>query len=232
LTAERFVPSPFGRQAGGRLYRSGDLARSTESGWIEFMGRRDEQVKLRGYRIELGEIEWQMRGHPGIGEAVVVVREDNGGEKRLVAYYTVETSEDSGSRVEAESLRMYLLSALPGYMVPAAYVELESLPLTPNGKLERRGLPQPEEAGAGGKYEAPEGEIETTLAGIWAEVLQLEQVGRRDNFFALGGHSLLALRLIERMRSEGLQTDVRTLFIAPTLAEMAEGMEIMKEIIL
>jgi amino acid adenylation domain-containing protein len=232
LTAERFVPSPFGNRDGSRLYRSGDLARSSESGWVEFIGRADAQVKLRGYRIELGEIESELSRHPAIGEAVALAREDNHGDKRLVAYYTVAGSNGAGSKVEAETLRVYLSSKLPGHMIPTAYVELESLPLTPNGKLNRRALPQPDGASAAHKYEAPVGEVETTLARIWAEALKLDRVGRHDNFFALGGHSLLALSLIERMRSEGLQTDVRTLFITPTIAKLAAGMEKMRKIVL
>jgi len=163
---------------------------------------------------------------------VAQVREDNPGDKRLVAYYTVTTTGRARPTVDAETLRGYLSTALPGYMIPEAYVELESLPLTPNGKLDRRTLPQPDGAGAARKYEAPVGDIETTLARIWAETLKLDRVGRHDNFFALGGNSLLALSLIERMRSEGLQTDVRALFITATLAGLAAGMEKMKEIIL
>jgi amino acid adenylation domain-containing protein len=232
MTAERYVPSPFGKKAGRRLYRSGDLARASEGGWIEFLGRADTQVKLRGYRIELGEIESQLARHPGIREAVALVREDNPGDKRLVAYYTMAGSNGSGAKVGAESLIRFLSTALPEYMIPASYVELESLPLTPSGKLDRRALPQPNYAGASREYEAPVGDTEVTLARIWAEALQLDRVGRHDNFFRLGGHSLLAIRLIERMRSEGLQIDVRTLFTTPTVAGLAAGMDKMKEIIL
>jgi hypothetical protein len=188
-------------------------------------------VKLRGYRIELGEIESRLARHPAIKEAVAQVREDNLGDKRLVAYYTVTTTDGARSTVEAETLRGYLSTALPGYMIPAAYVELESLPLTPNGKLNRRALPRPDGAGAVRKYEAPVGDVETTLARIWAEALKVDRVGRHDNFFALGGHSLLALSLIERMRSEGLQTNVRTLFITTTLAELAAAIEDMEVVL-
>jgi amino acid adenylation domain-containing protein len=231
MTAERFVPSPFGKEAGSRLYRSGDLARASESGWIEFIGRADEQVKLRGYRIELGEIEARLASHPRIREAVAQVREDYPGDKRLVAYYTVDLTEGLRSSVDAEALRIYLTSALPAYMIPSAYVELESLPLTPNGKLNRRALPPPDDTGGASEYEAPVGEIETTLARIWAKELKLSRVGRHDNFFTLGGHSLLALKLIERMRSEGLQSDVRTLFANPTPAEYAAAIEDMEVVL-
>jgi amino acid adenylation domain-containing protein len=221
LTAERFAPSPYGRRAGSRLYRSGDVARSSPRGWLEFIGRADAQVKVRGYRIELGEIEERLALHPAIKEAVVLARDYNPEDKRLVAYYTVTTADSSRSTVDAETLRVYLSSALPGYMLPAAYVALEALPLTPNGKVDRRALPQPDEAGAARKYEAPVGDIETALARIWAEALHLDRVGRHDNFFALGGHSLMALGLIERMRREGLYSDVRTLYVTPTLAALA-----------
>jgi amino acid adenylation domain-containing protein len=231
MTAERFVPSPFGKEAGSRLYRSGDLARASESGWIEFIGRADEQVKLRGYRIELGEIEARLALHPEIREAVAQVREDYPGDKRLVAYYTVDLTDGLQSSVDAETLSIYLSSALPAYMIPSAYVELDSLPLTPNGKLDRRALPPPDDAGAAREYEAPVGEIETTLARIWAKELNLGRVGRHDNFFTLGGHSLLALKLIERMRSEGLQSDVRTLFANPTPAEYAAAIEDMEVVL-
>jgi len=133
----------------------------------------------------------------------------------------VTTADSSRSKVDAETLRVYLSSALPGYMLPAAYVALEALPLTPNGKVDRRALPQPDEAGAAREYESPVSDIETALARIWAEALHLDRVGRHDNFFALGGHSLMALGLIERMRREGLYSDVRTLYVTPTLAALA-----------
>jgi amino acid adenylation domain-containing protein len=224
LTAERFTPSSFGKQYGARLYKTGDLARFSEEGWIEFIGRSDAQVKVRGYRIELGEIESQLARHPAIKEAVAQAREDDPGDKRLVVYYTVTAAARSQSTVDAETLRMYLSSSLPAHMVPGAYVELESLPLTPNGKLDRRALPRPDNAGAACIYEAPLGATEVAVARIWAETLKVDRVGRYDNFFELGGHSLLALKLIERMRSEGLQTDVRTLFITPTLSDFVAAL--------
>src|SRR5262249_29148467 len=163
----------------------------------------------------------RLEEHSGVREAVVLAREDGAGEKRLIAYYT-GAPEGGEEAMDAEVLRAHLLTRVPDYMVPAAYVRLEALPLTPNGKLDRRALPEPK-AGAHAvhSYQAPVGEIESTLARLWSEVLQLEQVGRHDNFFALGGHSMLAVRLIERMRREGLQADVRTLFTASTLAALA-----------
>ncbi|MGY4306614.1 amino acid adenylation domain-containing protein [Bradyrhizobium sp. USDA 4369] len=216
LTAERFVPDPFCGTAGGRMYRTGDLGRWRADGTIEFLGRNDFQVKVRGFRIELGEIEARLCAHDGVREAVVIAREDGPGDKRLVAYYVG----DDG--LGAEQLRAHLQSGLPDYMVPAAYVRLERLPLTPNGKLDRKGLPAPEgEACAARAYEAPQGATEVRLAGIWAELLGVERVGRHDNFFELGGHSLLAVTLIERIRRAGLEADIRTLFATPSLAALA-----------
>jgi amino acid adenylation domain-containing protein len=213
LTAERFVENPF---HGGLMYRTGDLGRWLSDGTVEYLGRNDEQVKIRGFRIELGEIEARLAGHPAVREAVVVAREDVPGDKRLVAYVVG----DEGATVEA--LRAHTAEHLPEYMVPSAYVRLDALPLTPNGKLDRRALPAPEgDAYAVRGYEAPVGETEEALAEIWAEVLRVERVGRRDHFFELGGHSLLAVTLIERMRQRGLDADVRALFTTPTLAELA-----------
>ncbi len=223
LTAERFVADPFAGESGARMYRTGDLGRWLPDGTIEFVGRNDYQVKVRGFRIELGEIEAQLERHPGIGEAVVVAREESPSDQRLVAYYTgVETGGKSEGAVGAEVLRTYLAANLPDYMVPAAYVRLESLPLTPNGKLDRRALPAPEAgAYATRSYEQPVGEVERALADIWSEVLKVERIGRHDNFFELGGHSLLAVTLIEHMRRRGLQADVRALFNGPTPAGLA-----------
>jgi len=221
LTAERFVADPFSDKAGARLYRTGDLGRWRADGNIEFLGRNDAQVKIRGFRIELGEIESQLGRHPQVREAVVLAREDVPGEKRLVAYFT--STQDAP---DIESLRAHLQQQLPGYMVPAAYVHLESVPLTPNGKVDRKRLPAPEgQAYQHQVYEAPEGEIEQQLAQIWQELLQVERVGRHDNFFELGGHSLLAVRLVERMRQHSLHTDIRALFNAPTLWQLAEQMD-------
>jgi amino acid adenylation domain-containing protein len=219
LTAERFLADRFSAEPGARMYRSGDRGRYLADGNIEFLGRSDFQVKIRGFRIELGEIEAQLAQHPAVREAVVVAREDQAGDQRLVAYYTVKT--DTGV-VEAEELRRYLAAVLPDYMVPSAYVKLDGLPLTANGKLDRKGLPAPDAtAYAARGYAAPVGEIETRLAEIWAEVLGLERVGRHDNFFELGGHSLLAVRVIARLQQEGLQIDLHALFTTATLAALA-----------
>jgi amino acid adenylation domain-containing protein len=229
LTAERFVADLFADEANARMYKSGDVGRYLADGAIEYLGRNDFQVKVRGFRIELSEIEARLAEHPGVKEAVVVAREESAGDRRLVAYYT----ESATMAVDAETLRAHVLKALPEYMAPAAYVRLPELPLTSNGKIDRKALPTPDrEAYASRGYEAPVGEVEATLAVIWAELLKLERVGRHDHFFDLGGHSLLATSLIQRMRRQGLQADVRALFAAPTLAELASVTERIKEIAL
>ena len=215
LTGERFQPDGNGPEAGARIYKTGDLGRWLADGEMEFLGRNDSQVKIRGFRIELGEIETRLSSHPSIREAVVVAREGVDGDKKLVAYYT-------GEDVGAGELRAHLASALPDYMAPAAYAHLERLPLTPNGKLDRRALPVPEgESYVKRGYETPIGETERKLARIWAEALNLDRVGRNDNFFELGGHSLLAVRLIERMRQEGVSADVRAFYTNPILSSFA-----------
>jgi aryl carrier-like protein len=224
MTAERFLPDAFSREGGARVYRTGDLGRWLPEGQIEFLGRNDYQVKIRGFRIELGEIETRLMNHPEVRDAAVVAGEDGTGGKRLVAYYT-------GEEVGAEELRSHLTTMLPEYMTPAAYVRLEKLPLTANGKLDRRALPAPEgDDYLRRSYEAPVGETEARLASIWAELLKLGQVGRHDNFFELGGHSLLVVKMIERMRQQGLQTDVSTFYGKPTLAAIASVVTIAGDI--
>ncbi|WP_269112994.1 non-ribosomal peptide synthetase [Xanthomonas translucens] len=219
LTAERFVPDPFAEQPGERMYRTGDLARWQADGRLEYLGRNDDQVKLRGFRIELGEIQAAVRACDGVRQAAVVVREDNPGDKRLVAYLVGDTD----ITLNADALRTQLGARLPDYMLPAAYVQLDTLPLTANGKLDRRALPAPDaDALAVQAYIAPEGELETLLAALWCELLGVERVGRQDNFFALGGHSLLTVRLSAAIRRD-LQCDlpIQSLFAQPTLQQMA-----------
>ncbi|CAK0539625.1 syringomycin synthetase [Burkholderia pseudomallei] len=228
LTRERFVDDPF--VAGGRLYKTGDLARWRTDGSLEYLGRNDFQVKIRGFRIELGEIEAQLAKVAGVRETVVLAREaapdtkrhaasnensaSNSGEKRLVAYYTGDA--------DATALRAQAAQHLPSYMVPSAYVRLDAWPLTPNGKLDRHALPAPaDDAYARAEYEAPQGAKEEALAAIWKDLLPVERISRHDNFFELGGHSLLAITLIEHMRRANLHADVTTLFTAPTLADLA-----------
>ncbi|HEX8432684.1 MAG TPA: amino acid adenylation domain-containing protein, partial [Longimicrobium sp.] len=220
LTAERFVVDPYSDDPGARLYRTGDLARWMVDGRMEFVGRTDAQVKVRGFRIELGEIETRLLEHDGVREAVVIAREDIPGDKRLVAYCVGATPLDAGT------LRAHLSENLPEYMVPAAYVWLDRMPLTTNGKLDRKALPAPE-VGAYGvrEYEAPLGRTEEILASIWAEVLDVERVGRWDDFFELGGHSLRAVQIVSRIRQQ-LGTDIALadLFARPTLADFAGGL--------
>jgi amino acid adenylation domain-containing protein len=217
LTAERFLDDPFANRAGARMYRTGDLGRWLADGTIEFLGRNDHQVKIRGFRIELGEIEACLTQQPGVREAIVLAREDNPGDKRLVAYVVGDALPHSAE------LRAALAQELPEYMVPAAFVALQRLPLTPNGKLDRRALPAPDgDAYAQRTFEEPQGEVETALAQIWAELLQVERVGRGDHFFELGGHSLLAVQMSSRVRQQlGLEVALSDLFAQPVLHEFA-----------
>ena len=222
LTAEKFIPDAFGTP-GSRLYRTGDLARLLPDGRIDFIGRADHQVKIRGYRIELGEIETALARNPNVREAVVIAREEVAGEARLVGYVTA----NPGYEVRADELREYLQSSLPNYMVPAAFVTLNSLPLTPNGKIDRRALPAPEAAGHARWTEviAPRTPTEKLLTEIWADVLGLKQseVGVGDNFFELGGDSILAIKIVARANAAGLSLATGQLFRHQTIAELAEA---------
>ncbi|MBP2471127.1 amino acid adenylation domain-containing protein [Sinorhizobium meliloti] len=234
LTAERFLADPFSGKAGARMYRSGDLARYLPDGNLEFLGRNDDQVKIRGFRIEPGEIAARLLEHELVGDAAVVAHADAAGDKRLVAYVVAKTTDGSAEADGAglaASLRAHLGGLLPDYMVPSAFVRLDALPLTVNGKLDRKALPVPDDdAYARRAYEAPQGEIETLLAGIWAELLGVEQVGRHDNFFELGGHSLLAVQMMERLRRLSLGVEVRTVFAKPMLADLAASLGSHREV--
>ncbi|MEX5594535.1 amino acid adenylation domain-containing protein [Pseudomonas orientalis] len=212
LTAERFLRDPF---SSGRMYRTGDLARWLPDGNLEYLGRNDDQVKIRGMRIELGEIETRLNQLPGILEAVVLVREE-----RLVAYFTESPQLDA---LAVADIRAHLVAHLPDYMVPVAFMKLDTLPLTANGKLDRQALPAPDMAAVFSReYEAPLGEIESVLAQIWADVLQVERVGRRDHFFELGGHSLLAMRMVSQVRQRlGVELVLGDLFANAELAAVA-----------
>jgi len=220
LTAQRFLPDPFRATPGARMYRTGDVGRWRTDGVVEYLGRNDDQVKIRGFRIELGEIEARIQCHPEVREAIVVAREDAPGATRLVAYLTAR---DASQAPGAEALRAYLAAALPDCMVPSAFVVLQRFPVTPHGKLDRRALPAPDLASfTGREYEAPRGEAEQLVAGIWQEVLHLERVGRHDDFFELGGHSLLAVDLCIRIqRRLGVEIPLSALIEAPTVERMA-----------
>ncbi len=225
LTAERFLHDPFANAAGARMYKTGDLARWLPDGRIEYLGRNDFQVKIRGFRIELGEIEAKLGACSGVRDAVVLARSDDGGEKRLVAYYLSDEGIGDAQQ-DMALLRQQLSQSLPDYMVPSAYVRMASWPLTGNGKIDRNALPAPEDdAYARGAYEPPRGEVEEYVAAVWTELLQVERVGRYDNFFELGGHSLFAVVMIERMRKLSLHVDVGTLFTAPTLKDFAANLQ-------
>jgi acyl carrier protein len=241
LTAERFLPDPFAGEPGARMYRTGDRLRWREvrecedagaardckrthalthsrTSVLHFIGRVDEQVKIRGFRIEPGEIEAVLTAHAEVREARVVVRDDEPGGTRLVAYVV--------GAADADALRAHLRRSLPEHMVPAAFVALDRIPLTPNGKLDRKALPAPQEGPAGARDGVPRTPVEEVLAGVWAEVLRLDAVGVDDDFFARGGHSLLAMRVLSRVREVfGVELPVRAIFEHPTVAGAARRVE-------
>lgn len=219
LTAERFLPDPFDAVPGRRMYRTGDLARYFPDGNIEFLGRIDNQVKVRGYRIELGEIETVLERHPAVRQAVVLAREDEPGEKRLVAYCVTD------SEVRPAELKAHLGGQVPAYMVPPIFVYLEALPRTPNGKVDRKALPAPsaDRRDVEQDFVEPRGDLERFVADCWHDILKIEQVGADDDFFELGGDSLQAAQFINRMQRElGEAVFIVSVFDAPTVAEYAE----------
>ena len=223
LTRERFVPNPFSASKEACLYKTGDVARYLPDGSIEFIGRIDHQVKIRGFRIELGEVESALTEHPAVGEAVVTVREDQPGDKRLTAYWVPM----NGDVVSVRGLRDFLRQKLPEYMVPALFVALDALPLSPNGKVDRRALPAPEglKAEVDTDFLAPSDELELKLTKIWEKVLAIRSIGVDDNFFELGGHSLLAVRLFAQIeKSFGKNLPLATLFQAPTVRQLARAL--------
>jgi amino acid adenylation domain-containing protein len=223
LTSEKFVEDPFTFGGAQRLYRTGDLVRWREAGTLEFLGRIDHQVKLRGYRIELEEIEAVLGTHPAVGAAVVTVREDKPGDRRLVAYLVAADDEAP----EEELLRRLLKSKLPPFMVPSTFVVLDALPVTPNGKLDRAALPTPDGARPDLErpYAAPESALEQALASVWGEVLGIEKVGVDDDFFDLGGHSLLAVKMLARVHdSLGISLALRRLFEGSSIRELAQAL--------
>ncbi|MDR9878604.1 amino acid adenylation domain-containing protein [Pseudomonas allii] len=216
LTAERFVPDPFGKP-GSRVYRSGDLTRGRPDGVVDYLGRVDHQVKIRGFRIELGEIEARLREQDNVGETVVVAQEGPTG-KQLVAYVVPADGSLINETELRDTLRRALKTRLPDYMVPTHFMFLAQMPLTPNGKLDRKGLPQPDASQMQQTYVAPRSELEQQIAAIWADVLRLPQVGLNDNFFEVGGHSLLAIQITSRVQAElGLEVPLVEVFQTETL---------------
>ncbi len=227
LTAERFIPHPFSSEPGARLYRTGDLARYRSGGSIEHLGRLDYQVKLRGFRIELGEIEAVLAEHPAVRQAVVVVREDAPGDKRLVAYVVLREKQTA----TVADLQHHIAKQLPNYMVPVAFVLLEAIPLTPNGKVDRRALPAPgyTRPQLDETFAAPGTQTEEAVAGIWSRVLGIEQIGIHDDFFALGGDSLRAMQVISHLRRTlQMHLPLARFFKARTVAELARIIEQVK----
>jgi amino acid adenylation domain-containing protein len=219
-TAERFVADPYG-EPGARMYRTGDLARRNDAGLLEFAGRESSQVKILGFRIELSEVEAAVAGFRGVAHVVVLVRELEAGEKRLIAYVVPE---DPGE-LDLQALRSHVRDQLPDYMVPAAFIELDSLPLTPNGKLDRAQMPEPD-FGNGASYREPSTERQQKLCEIFASVLEVPKVGIDDSFFDLGGQSLQAMRLLSRIRSElGVDLLINVLFDVPTVAGLDDHIE-------
>ncbi|WP_431262114.1 amino acid adenylation domain-containing protein [Roseateles chitinivorans] len=234
LTSERFIANPMvpaepidvdgtgaaSSSTGSRLYRTGDLVRWNADGQLDYLGRIDHQVKIRGLRIELGEIEAQLLAQPGVREAVVVAHRAPTGD-RLIAYVSADaTDAASPAGIDISTLRAALGRVLPEYMVPAVIAVLDALPLNPSGKVDRKALPAPETATTV-EYEAPQGEAETAIAAIWADLVGVERVGRQDNFFEIGGHSLLAIQLQARLRQAGWRLEMRELFLHPRLADFA-----------
>ncbi|MEL0601303.1 MAG: amino acid adenylation domain-containing protein, partial [Planktothrix rubescens PR222] len=223
LTQEKFIPNPFSNYPDSRLYKTGDLARYLPDGNIEYLGRIDNQVKIRGFRIELGEVEAVLTQCPQVQSSVIIAREDTPGNKRLVAYIVPEKE----TTPTPNEMRQFLKEKLPEYMIPSAFVILESLPLTPNGKIDRRALPEPEQSyERTDKFILPRNPIEEILVTIWSEVLKVKQISINDNFFELGGHSLLATQLISRIRTNlQIEIPLRSLFAAPTIEELGQQIQ-------
>jgi amino acid adenylation domain-containing protein len=228
LTAEKFMPDPYGAEPGARLYRTGDLARYLPDGNIECLGRTDFQVKIRGFRIELGEIEAVLVRYPDIEQGAVISWESPQGDRRLVAFVVPK----NGKPADATLLREHLKRSLPEYMVPAAWVSLKALPLNSNGKVDRKALFQQysPEWQVETKSEEPQTMIEKKLSLIWKQILGLKKVGRDENFFNKGGHSLTATQLVQRMRNDfQVEMQLRTAFEAATLSEMAKSIETLQQ---
>jgi acyl carrier protein len=218
LTDERFLSDPF--VGDRRMYATGDLVRRLPDGELEFLGRRDDQIKIRGFRVESAEIETALRGHASVREATVLASADQRGEQRLAAY--VVTSQP----VTSDDLRRHLADWVPEFMIPSSFVALDSLPRTASGKIDRLALPSPDtavDAAASAAFVAPRTPVEEAVAAIWADVLGLEQVGVEDDFFALGGHSLLATQIVAQVRSDfSINLPLHALFSSPTVALLSQ----------
>ncbi|HGY55852.1 MAG TPA: amino acid adenylation domain-containing protein [Caldithrix abyssi] len=223
LTAEKFIPDPFGPQAGGRLYKTGDLVRWLPDGNLEFLGRIDFQVKIRGFRIELGEIENVLADHPQIRDAVVQAYDQTDGDTTLAAYYVAQ----DGQNPDPKEIIVYLKEHLPEYMIPGAFIPLEAFPLTSSGKVDRRALPAPDTGDIPAReYVAPRNQMEEILSGIWQQILQKDRVGVTDDFFELGGHSLMATQLMSRVRNAfEVEISLRDFFAQPTIGQLAMQIE-------
>jgi amino acid adenylation domain-containing protein len=224
LTARKFIPDPFSDDPAARLYRTGDMVRYLPDGRLEFIGRIDRQLKLRGLRIEPGEIEIALRTHPDVDDAAVVLRESAGGQRRLVGYVTRR----DGAAAHPAALRAHLAESLPPHMVPSAFVALDAFPVNLSGKVDRNALPEPDpqELAATAGFVAPRNRRERVLAGIWASLLEIPELGVHDNFFALGGHSLLGVRLVWEVRETfGVEITIRNVFEKPTVASLTVVIE-------
>ncbi len=223
-TRNCFLANPFNSEQGSRLYRTGDRVRALPNGEIEFLGRLDDQIKIRGYRIEPGEIMSALNSHPDVQSSIVIAQEDEVGEKRLVAYVTL----NSARQLKASAMRDYLRKHLPDYMVPSSFVQLPSFPLTANGKVDKAALPMPHVGNSlsEAEFSATRSIVEERLAAVIGSLLQVDRVGRNDNFFLLGGHSLLGTQLLTRVsQSFGVELNLLNLFDHPTLAEMSQQIE-------
>ncbi|MCU7493270.1 MAG: amino acid adenylation domain-containing protein [Ignavibacteria bacterium] len=226
VTAEKFIPDPFSKIPGQRLYKTGDMARFLPDGNVEFLGRMDNQIKLRGLRVELGEIETAVSEFDSVRDSVVIAREDTPGDKKIVAYIVTR----DGNPIPAPELKHFLADRLPEYMIPSAFVTLEKLPVTPNGKVDRRALPAPDVneimKEMESNYVAPRSVAEGVIASIWSGVLKVPKIGINDNFFELGGHSLLATQVISRIRTAfNIEIPLRSIFENPTVARMGQIVE-------
>jgi amino acid adenylation domain-containing protein len=222
LTADRFVPDPFARMPGSRLYRTGDVVRYRSDGTIEFLGRSDEQVKIRGFRVELGEVMSALARHPAVREVTVAIDQATGADPRIVAYIVLSPGMD----LPPSQLQSFAARSLPEFMVPSQYVYLEALPRTAHGKLDRNALPAPPMLSVESVEQGPIGQIEHAIADLWADVLGVINVSRHASFFDLGGHSLSAVQLISRVRRAfDVAVPLRSLFDGPTLAEFAAAVE-------